>query len=134
MKTLRLIFGTIRELIAHSVCCELPTPNGSPLGPLTPKCAPWCLTRRLREYPGQGPLLSGSCPKKNSRAPHQKKCPGDHLDNPESRAQRATGTRLPDGNASLFTKCLFTIFVPTRPPPPNQQDDGFPLEFLLEGP
>ena len=22
------------------------------------------------------------------------------------------------GNASLFTKCLFTIFVPLKPPPP----------------
>ena len=38
------------------------------------------------------------------------------------------------GNASLFTKCLFTIFAPFNPPPPNQQDDGFILEFLLKGP
>ena len=38
------------------------------------------------------------------------------------------------GNASLFTKFLFTIFVPLNPPPPNQQNDGFPLEFLLKGP
>ena len=38
------------------------------------------------------------------------------------------------GNARLFTKCLFTIFVPLNPPPPNQQSDGFPLEFLLKGP
>ena len=38
------------------------------------------------------------------------------------------------GNASLFTKILFTIFVPINPPPPNQQNEGFPLEFLLEGP
>ena len=38
------------------------------------------------------------------------------------------------GNASLFTKFLFTIFVPLNPPPPNQQSDGFPLEFLLKGP
>ena len=30
-------------------------------------------------------------------------------------------------SASLFTKCLFTIFVPLDPPPPNQQSDGFPL-------
>ena len=39
------------------------------------------------------------------------------------------------GNASLFTKCVFTIFVPLDPPPsPNQQSDGFPLEFLVKGP
>ena len=38
------------------------------------------------------------------------------------------------GNASLFTKFLFTIFVPFDPPPPNQQNEGFPLEFLLNGP
>ena len=37
------------------------------------------------------------------------------------------------GNASLFTKFLFTIFVPLTLPP-NQQSDGFTLEFLLEGP
>ena len=36
------------------------------------------------------------------------------------------------GNASLFTKFLFTIFVSLNPP--SQQSDGFPLEFLLEGP
>ena len=34
------------------------------------------------------------------------------------------------GNACLFTKLLFTIFVPLNPPLPNQQSDGFPLEFL----
>ena len=39
------------------------------------------------------------------------------------------------GNVNLFTKFLFTIFVPLDPPPPpNQQSDGFPLEFLLKGP
>ena len=38
------------------------------------------------------------------------------------------------GNAVLFTIFLFTTFVPLKPPPPNQQNDGFPLEFLLEGP
>ena len=38
------------------------------------------------------------------------------------------------GNASLFTKCLFTFFVPLKPPTSNQQSDGFPLEFLLKGP
>ena len=38
------------------------------------------------------------------------------------------------GNASLFTKFLFTIFVPLNPPPPNQQNDGFPLELLLKEP
>ena len=38
------------------------------------------------------------------------------------------------GNASLFTGFFFTIFVPLDPPPPNQQSDGFPLEFLLKGP
>ena len=38
------------------------------------------------------------------------------------------------GNASLFTKFLFTIFVPLGPPPPNQRRDGFPLDFLLKGP
>ena len=38
------------------------------------------------------------------------------------------------GNASLFTKILFT-FVPIKPPPPpNQQNYGFRLEFLLKGP
>ena len=36
------------------------------------------------------------------------------------------------GIANLFTKCLFTILVPLYPPPPNQQNDGFPLEFLLK--
>ena len=35
------------------------------------------------------------------------------------------------GNARLFTKFLFTILCPLAPPPPNQQNDGFPLE---EGP
>ena len=40
----------------------------------------------------------------------------------------------PLGNASLFTKFLFTIFVPLDPPPPNQLSDGFSLEFLLKGP
>ena len=38
------------------------------------------------------------------------------------------------GNARLFTKVLFTIFAPLKPPPPNHQNDGFPLEFLLKGP
>ena len=37
-------------------------------------------------------------------------------------------------NASLFTMFLFTIFAPLNLPPPNQQNDGFPLEFLLKGP
>ena len=41
---------------------------------------------------------------------------------------------FPIGNASSFTKISFTIFVPINPPPPNQQNEGFPLEFLLEGP
>ena len=36
------------------------------------------------------------------------------------------------GNASLFTKFSFTILVPLNLPPPNQQCDGFPLEFLLK--
>ena len=31
-------------------------------------------------------------------------------------------------------KFLFTIFVPLDPPPPNQQNEGFPLEFLLKEP
>ena len=38
------------------------------------------------------------------------------------------------GNASLFTKFLFTIFAPLNPPPPNRQNDGFSLEFLLKEP
>ena len=38
------------------------------------------------------------------------------------------------GNASLFTKFLFTIFALINPPPPNQANEGFPLEFPLEGP
>ena len=38
------------------------------------------------------------------------------------------------GNASLFTKFVFTISVPLNPLPPIQQSDGFPLEFLLKGP
>ena len=29
---------------------------------------------------------------------------------------------------------LFTVVVPLSPPHPNQQSDGFPLEFLLKGP
>ena len=36
------------------------------------------------------------------------------------------------GNAYLFTKFLFTIFAPLNLSPPNQQSDGFPLEFLLK--
>ena len=35
---------------------------------------------------------------------------------------------------TLFTKCLFMIFVPLYPPPPNQHNDGFTLEFRLKGP
>ena len=38
------------------------------------------------------------------------------------------------GNASLITKLLFTIFAPDNAPPPNQQSDGLPLEFLLKDP
>ena len=38
------------------------------------------------------------------------------------------------GNAGLFTKCLFTIFVPLDTRSPNQQSDGLPLDFLLKGP
>ena len=38
------------------------------------------------------------------------------------------------GNASLFTNVLFTLLCALTPPPPNQQSDGFPLEFLLKGP
>ena len=38
-------------------------------------------------------------------------------------------------NASVFTKCLFTILVTLNLPPlPKQRSDGFPLEFLLKGP
>ena len=37
-------------------------------------------------------------------------------------------------SASLFTKYSFTIFAPLNPPPPNQQSDGLPLEFLGKGP
>ena len=37
------------------------------------------------------------------------------------------------GNASLFTKFLFTIFAPLNPPPPNRESHGFSLEFLLKG-
>ena len=38
------------------------------------------------------------------------------------------------GNTNLFTKCLFTIFVPLEPPPPpNQQSDRIPLDFRLKG-
>ena len=33
----------------------------------------------------------------------------------------------------MFTKYLFTI-LRLLTPPPNQQNDGFPLEFLLKGP
>ena len=33
------------------------------------------------------------------------------------------------GNASLFTKILFTIFVHINPPLPNQQNEGFLLNF-----
>ena len=29
---------------------------------------------------------------------------------------------------------MFTIFVPLNPPLPNQQSDGFPLEFIVKGP
>ena len=38
------------------------------------------------------------------------------------------------GNANSFTKILFTTFVPINPPPPNQENEGFPLEFLLKEP
>ena len=38
------------------------------------------------------------------------------------------------GNASLFTIIFFTIFLPLNTPPLNQQNDGFPLEFLSKGP
>ena len=38
------------------------------------------------------------------------------------------------GNANLFKKVLFTIFAPLNRPSPNQQSDGFPLEFLWKGP
>ena len=34
----------------------------------------------------------------------------------------------------MFTTFLFIIFVPPHPPPLNQQSDGIPLDFLLEGP
>ena len=50
----------------------------------------------------------------------------------QSRKNRSEHLYL--GNASLFIKILFTIFVPMNPPPPNQQNEGFPLEFLSEGP
>ena len=50
----------------------------------------------------------------------------------------ATGSRkaglLCLGNASLFTKILFTILAPLDTPPPNQQSDGFPLEFRFKRP
>ena len=35
------------------------------------------------------------------------------------------------GNASLFTKCLFTILVLLEPPLPKQRSDGFPLISVL---
>ena len=35
-------------------------------------------------------------------------------------------------SASLFTTFLFTILVPLTSPLPNQQRDGFPLEFVLQ--
>ena len=38
------------------------------------------------------------------------------------------------GNASLFTKNLFTILCPLTPAPPNQQNNGFPPDFVLKGP
>ena len=39
------------------------------------------------------------------------------------------------GNASLLILFLFINFAPLDPPPfPNQQSDGFPLGFLLQGP
>ena len=37
------------------------------------------------------------------------------------------------GNAILFTKNLFTTFVPINPPS-HPANEGFPLEFLLKGP
>ena len=37
------------------------------------------------------------------------------------------------GNVSLFTMFVHNFCAPW-PPPPNQQNDGFPLEFLLKGP
>ena len=38
------------------------------------------------------------------------------------------------GNASLFMNFLFAIFVPLNPPPPNQQNDAIPLDFLSKEP
>ena len=39
------------------------------------------------------------------------------------------------GNASLFTKFSYTIFVPINPPPlPTSKMTDFPLDFLLDGP
>ena len=38
------------------------------------------------------------------------------------------------GSTGLFTISFFHNLVPLRPPLPNQQNDGFPLEFVLQGP
>ena len=48
------------------------------------------------------------------------------------RAMRTTKRPKGIGNASLLTKFVFTILVPLDTPLPNQQSDGFPLEFLLK--
>ena len=53
------------------------------------------------------------------------------------RLQNLTLFETPQGlqEMPVCTKALCPSFVPLNPPPPpNQQSDGFPLEFLLKGP
>ena len=45
-------------------------------------------------------------------------------------------SRLPTVRKRQFVHKIFCsqFLCPLTPPPPNQQNDGFPLEFLLKGP
>ena len=109
----------LRIRLAGSFACPHPTPRTPP--PISP------VPSFSREnHPPTG-HLNRPQGHQEELAPLCKHYPGKNY--PSISAQRE---QL--GNASLFTTFLFTIFVPLDPPPPNQQNDRFPLEFLLKGP